>query len=44
MLWRLFGALPFIGAKGADVTRSAAGRLAGEFVPMPTFALHRDVR
>ncbi|MYS79174.1 DUF6544 family protein [Embleya scabrispora] len=44
MRWRLFGVLPFIGASGADVTRSAAGRLAGEFVLVPTFALHRDVR
>ncbi|WP_439681247.1 DUF6544 family protein [Embleya sp. MST-111070] len=44
MRWRLFGVLPFIGASGADVTRSAAGRLAGESVFVPTFALHHDVR
>ncbi|MFI1585433.1 DUF6544 family protein [Embleya sp. NPDC020630] len=44
MRWRLFGVVPFVGASGIDVTRSAAGRLAGEFVFVPTFALHRDVR
>ncbi|MFE5330361.1 DUF6544 family protein [Embleya sp. NPDC056575] len=44
MRWRLFGVVPFIGASGIDVTRSAAGRLAGEFVFVPTFALHPDVR
>ncbi|MFF7250180.1 DUF6544 family protein [Embleya sp. NPDC008237] len=44
MRWRLFGVVPFIGASGVDVTRSAAGRLAGEFVFVPPFALHRDVR
>ncbi|MGC0418121.1 DUF6544 family protein [Embleya sp. AB8] len=43
MHWRLFGVLPFVGASGADVTRSAAGRLAGEFVLLPAFAAHRDV-
>ncbi|WSY15506.1 hypothetical protein OG928_29265 [Embleya sp. NBC_00896] len=44
MVWRLFGVLPFIGATGPDVTRSAAGRLAGEAVLMPAFALRPDVR
>ncbi|MFI6586141.1 DUF6544 family protein [Embleya sp. NPDC050493] len=44
MRWRLFGLVPIIGASGADVTRSAAGRLAGECIFVPTFALHRDVR
>lgn len=43
MRWRLFGVLPLINAAGPDVSRSAAGRLAGEFVMMPTFALHPSV-
>lgn len=44
MRWRLFGVLPFVTASGTDVTRSAAGRLAGEYVMMPGFALNPDVR
>ena len=35
MRWRLVG-LPLISAAGPDVTRSAAGRLAGESVLLPT--------
>jgi hypothetical protein len=44
MRWRLFGALPMISAAGADVTRSAAGRHAGELlVALPTSALAPEV-
>lgn len=40
MRWRLLGVLPVMSASGSDVTRSAAGRLAGESVFVPT-AYHR---
>jgi hypothetical protein len=36
MHWRLGGFLPVVSAAGPDVTRSAAGRLAGEMVLVPT--------
>lgn len=36
MHWRLAGVLPVIKAIGPDVTRSAAGRLAGEMALAPT--------
>ncbi len=36
MRWRLLGMLPVNSATGADVTRSAAGRLAAECVLLPT--------
>jgi hypothetical protein len=40
MRWRLLGAVPMITAAGEDVTRSAAGRHAGELlVSLPTAAL-----
>nr|WP_245599956.1 DUF6544 family protein [Embleya scabrispora] len=42
--WRLFGVLPFVGASLTDITRSTAGRLAGEYVMMPAFALRPEVR
>lgn len=35
MSWRLFGRLPVVHAEGADVDRSAAGRLAGEVIWVP---------
>ncbi len=44
MRWRLFGRAPLIHADGADVTRSAAGRLAGELVFSPAALLAEDVR
>jgi hypothetical protein len=34
--WRLLGVVPVMRAEGADVSRSAAGRLAGESVWVPT--------
>ena len=36
MRWRLAGMIPIMSASGRDVTRSAAGRLAGEGVLVPT--------
>lgn len=36
MRWRLFGRVPLIHATSADVTRSAAGRLASEVCFIPT--------
>jgi hypothetical protein len=45
MRWRLFGVLPMASAAGPDVTRSAAGRHAGELlVALPTAALSPEVR
>jgi hypothetical protein len=44
MRWRLFGALPVMSATGEDVTRSAAGRHAGEvLVALPPAALAPEV-
>lgn len=36
MRWRMLGVVPVLSASGADVARSAAGRLAGEGVLVPT--------
>jgi len=45
MRWRLLGLLPMGSASGADVSRSAAGRHAGELlVALPTAALAPEVR
>ncbi len=42
--WRLFGAVPVMSATGEDVTRSAAGRHAGEMlVALPSAALAPEV-
>jgi hypothetical protein len=44
MRWRLLNALPVMAANGADVTRSAAGRHAGELLlAAPAVALSRAV-
>lgn len=44
MRWRLFGRVPVASAGGEDVTRSAAGRHAGELlVALPTAALSPQV-
>jgi hypothetical protein len=43
MRWRLFGVVPFIGAGGPDISRSAMGRLAGEFCFVPAVALSPHV-
>jgi hypothetical protein len=44
MRWKLFGLLPFMTAKGPDITRSAAGRLNVEGLCVPTAWLGCDVR
>lgn len=36
MRWRLLGVIPVLAADGPDITRSAAGRLAGEVALVPT--------
>lgn len=41
MDWRLAGVIPVVRAEGPDVTRSAAGRIAGEAVWIPTAMLPR---
>jgi hypothetical protein len=41
MDWRLAGVIPVVRAQGPDVTRSAAGRIAGEAVWIPTAMLPR---
>lgn len=44
MRWRLLGAVPVVSAQGEDVTRSAAGRHAGELLlAVPTAALSPEV-
>lgn len=42
MSWRLLGVVPVLSAAGPDVSRSAAGRLAGEAVTVPTACLRAD--
>ena len=44
MRWRLFGVVPFIGASGPDVSRSAMGRLAAELCFVPAVALSPALR
>jgi deazaflavin-dependent oxidoreductase (nitroreductase family) len=45
MRWRLLNALPVMTAEGEDITRSAAGRHAGELLlAAPAAALRPDVR
>ncbi|GCE78487.1 hypothetical protein CBZ_35430 [Cellulomonas biazotea] len=44
MRWRLAGVVPVVTARGSDVGRSAAGRLAGEIVLNPGAALSPSVR
>jgi len=41
MRWKLFGIIPVMQATGADVSRSAAGRVAGEAAWLPTALLPR---
>jgi hypothetical protein len=43
MRWRLLGAVPVMSARGPDVTRSAAGRLAAELLLAPSGALLPNV-
>ena len=44
MQWQLFGVLPFIDSGGADVTRSAAGRVNIESVWLPSVLCRDEVR
>lgn len=44
MRWRLFGRIPFLGATGPDVSRSALGRAAAELCFVPAAALASSVR
>lgn len=44
MRWSLMGRVPVVRARGRDVTRSAAGRLAGESVLVPTACVARPWR
>jgi hypothetical protein len=41
--WKLLGLLPVMQATGDDVTRSAAGRIQGEAVWLPSVLCHPDV-
>lgn len=43
MRWRLLGVIPVMSAIGADVSRSAAGRLAVEMIMCPSAALAPNV-
>lgn len=43
MRWRLFGIIPVMTASGPDITRSAAGRVAGEAVWLPSMLCGDDV-
>lgn len=43
MDWRLFGLVPVMRASGEDVSRSAAGRMAGELCWLPTALLGEGV-
>lgn len=42
MEWRFLGLVPIMRAHGDDVSRSAAGRVAGESVWVPTALMHAD--
>jgi hypothetical protein len=43
MRWKILGLVPFIGARGPEITRSAAGRLHAEAVWLPGVLLGDDV-
>jgi hypothetical protein len=43
MRWKLFGLIPVVTASGPDITRSAAGRVAGEAVWLPSVLCGHDV-
>ena len=44
MDWRLLGWLPVMRASGADITRSAAGRLRAEAVWLPSLLAEPEIR
>lgn len=43
MVWRLFGVIPVVKASGADISHSAAGRLAAELVWLPSALCREDI-
>jgi hypothetical protein len=43
MIWRLLGIIPIIKASGPDISKSAAGRLQGEFVWLPSRLAMGDI-
>jgi hypothetical protein len=43
MRWKLFGAIPIINASGADITRSAAGRVNIESIWLPSALCGDDI-
>jgi hypothetical protein len=43
MRWKLFGILPLVNASGADITRSAAGRVNIESIWLPSVLCSNDV-
>lgn len=43
MRWKLFGIIPVMTASGPDITRSAAGRVAGESLWLPSALCDEDV-
>ena len=43
MIWRLLGIIPVMKSTGPDIARSAAGRLQGEFVWLPSRFARDDV-
>jgi hypothetical protein len=43
MRWRLLGLIPVMTAEGADIARSAAGRVAGESLWLPSVLRSHDV-
>lgn len=43
MRWKLLGVIPVMTASGPDITRSAAGRVAGEVVWLPSILCNNEV-
>ncbi|MGB7084987.1 MAG: DUF6544 family protein [Phormidesmis sp.] len=43
MQWKLLGLFPVMKASGSDITRSAVGRMQGEYVWLPSAFLHSAV-
>ncbi len=44
MRWKLLGLIPLMRASGPDVTRSTAGRMAGESIWLPSVLQRREIR
>jgi hypothetical protein len=44
MRWKLFGVVPIMSASGADITRSAVGRMEAESLWLPTMLVRDDVK